>query len=75
MKAKALGKNRKIVFTDIPAHGEFEAPSRIVISLNYIDDDDSGRVQKAIALDNTIIPKIVDLVNKEHYDATLRLEA
>ena len=65
MKAEAIGKDRKIILTDIPAHGEFVAPSRIVLSLNYIDDDDSGRVQKAIALDNTIIPKIVDLINQD----------
>lgn len=61
MKAenKTTDHNRTIRLSDIPGYN-----GDLLITLGYVNDDNSGVVDKAVCLDNVVIPTIIDLINE-----------
>jgi hypothetical protein len=59
---KTTGDNRTIRITDLPAHLGL-AGNTLDITINYIDHNDGGRLNNAVALDEFVIPRIMRGLN------------
>lgn len=63
------GHKRILHFSGLPGD-----PAELVVSLTYKDDNEGSRVLKGIALDNTIIPAIIEGIQAQEVLQQLVLE-
>ena len=71
-KLESSGRAIELAFSDpikIPGEDYTIDLKTLRLIVNYADDDHSGRVQKAIVLDNVILPLIADLLAKSTEEA------
>lgn len=66
MKAenKTTIHNRTIRLTELPI-GQFCCKSEMLITINYVEDQNIQRLDLAVALDNVIIPAIIKAINQK----------
>lgn len=69
MKAQndTTGHNRTIRITEIPEHPH-RYLSEMSITIGYLREGDGSIIDKAVTLDNVIIPAIIEALNKHGPD-------